>query len=76
VEVATIIGVTGMVLVFLSFIVKRWAWLYSFNLAGTTLLAIYAYMQKDLIFLIVETGLVFFLAYRLLNEVKNGSSES
>ena len=61
----------GMILVFLSFIVKRWVWLYSFNMSGALLLAIYAYLQGDMIFTVVEAGIVLFLLYRLLNELKS-----
>ncbi len=69
-EPATVLGLLGMILVFSSFIVKKWIWLYTFNLVGTAILALYAYIRKDLIFLIVEVGLVFFLFYRLFNELK------
>ncbi len=66
----SLVGLSGMFFVFLSFIIKKWIWLYTFNLTGTSLLALYAYLKHDLIFLIVEAGLVFFLSYRLVNEIK------
>ncbi len=64
-----LLGIAGMLLVFASFIVKRWIWLYSFNMTGALLLAVYAYLRGDYVFLVVETGIVVFLAYRLLGEV-------
>ena len=63
------LGVAGMLLVFASFIVKRWVWLYSFNMTGAILLAVYAYLKGDYVFLVVESGIVGFLAYRLLGEL-------
>jgi lipid-A-disaccharide synthase-like uncharacterized protein len=72
-DVSMAIGLAGMIFVFTSFIVKRWLWLYTFNLTGTVLLTIYAYLKRDLIFLVVEAGLVFFLLYRLLNEIRKSS---
>ncbi len=68
---AEILGLMGMLLVFASFIVKDWKWLYSFNMAGATLLAIYAHLNGDIIFTVVEAGIVVFLAYRLANEIRN-----
>ena len=65
-----LIGLAGMVLVFLSFIVKKWVWLYTFNMSGAILLAIYAYLQGDIIFTVVEAGIVLFLLYRLVNELR------
>ncbi|MCE4624305.1 MAG: hypothetical protein F7C35_00365 [Desulfurococcales archaeon] len=66
-----LIGLAGMILVFLSFIVKRWVWLYTFNMSGALLLAIYAYLQGDIIFTVVEAGIVMFLLYRLVNELRS-----
>ncbi|MEB3774124.1 MAG: lipid-A-disaccharide synthase N-terminal domain-containing protein [Desulfurococcales archaeon] len=68
-EGVQLLGIAGMLLVFASFIVKRWIWLYSFNMTGALLLAVYAYLRGDYVFLVVETGIVVFLAYRLLGEV-------
>jgi len=69
-----LIGLAGMILVFASFVVKRWAWLYAFNMSGAVLLTIYAYLQGDPVFTIVEAGIVGFLAYRLVNELRGGAA--
>lgn len=66
------LGVLGMLLVFASFIVKRWAWLYAFNMSGALVLALYAYLRGDSVFLAVEAGIVGFLAYRLYGELRGG----
>jgi len=73
VDTVQLIGLAGMILVFASFIVKRWVWLYTFNMTGAVLLTIYAYLQGDPVFTIVEAGIVAFLAYRLVNELKSRS---
>ncbi|MEB3816691.1 MAG: hypothetical protein LRS46_01940 [Desulfurococcales archaeon] len=64
-----LLGLAGMLLVFASFIVKRWVWLYALNLSGTVTLTVYAYLRGDPIFTVVEAGIAFFLAYRLGGEV-------
>jgi len=69
------IGLVGMILVFLSFLVKKWTWLYTFNMSGAILLTIYAYLKKDIIFTIVEVGIVAFLLYRLAGELKQQGRE-
>ncbi len=69
-----LIGLVGMILVFLSFIVKRWLWLYLFNASGAAFLALYAYLEGNMIFLLVELGILFFLSYRLVQEA--GSREA
>ncbi len=66
-----VIGVLGLLLVFTSFIVRNWVWLYSFNLSGAVLLTIYAYMIGDPIFTIVEAGISAFLSYRLVSEIRS-----
>ncbi len=66
------IGLVGVVLVFASFVVKDWRWLYSFNMSGAALLAVYAYLTGSMVFLVVEAGIVAFLAYRLYNELTSG----
>ncbi len=65
------LGVVGMLLVFASFIVKRWTWLYGFNMSGALLLTAYAYLRGDPVFTVVEAGIVAFLAYRLYRELKS-----
>ncbi len=67
-----LVGLAGMLLVFTSFVVKRWVWLYGFNLAGTLLLTLYAILIGDPIFTVVEAGIAVFLAYRLLGELRLG----
>ncbi len=66
------VGLVGVILVFASFVVKDWRWLYSFNMSGAALLALYAYLTGSIVFLIVEAGIVAFLAYRLYNELASG----
>jgi len=70
VDAVQAIGLAGMLLVFASFIVKRWTWLYTLNMAGAALLTLYAYLQGDPIFTVVEAGIVAFLAYRLWGELR------
>ncbi len=70
-----LLGLAGMVLVFASFIVKRWTWLYAFNMSGAILLTLYAYLRGDPVFTAVEAGIVGFLAYRLLRETQSQTSE-
>jgi hypothetical protein len=65
-----LLGIIGMILVFASFLVKRWVWLYSLNMSGALLLTIYAYLRRDLVFTLVEAWITGFLAYRLANELK------
>ena len=65
------IGFLGLVLVFVSFIIKRWLWLYTFNMIGSAILTIYAYLRGNLIFTVLEAGLVFFLLRRFLEELKS-----
>ncbi len=70
------VGVAGMLLVFASFIVKDWRWLYSLNLAGSLTLLFYAYLRGDPVFVVVEAGIVGMLAYRLYGEVTGRSRSS
>ncbi len=67
-----LLGLAGMLLIFTSFIVKRWLWLYLFNLSGTLLLTAYAVIIGDPVFTIVEAGIALFLAYRLFIELRDG----
>ncbi|MEM0366284.1 MAG: hypothetical protein QXR02_02310 [Acidilobaceae archaeon] len=69
----TIIGLIGLILVFTSFTVRNWIWLYIFNMTGTLLLTIYAYTIGNIIFTVLEGGLVVFLTYRLLQTLRTGS---
>ncbi|GAB6147572.1 hypothetical protein JCM10135_01130 [Stetteria hydrogenophila] len=68
------VGVAGVILVFASFIVKDWRWLYSFNMSGALLLAVYAYLTGSTVFLVVESGLAVYLAYRLYAELSSRRS--
>ena len=70
------IGIVGMLLVFASFVVKDWRWLYSFNLSGAVLLTLYAYLRRDGVFFVVELGISAFLAYRLVRELRSGGPPS
>ncbi len=65
-----------MLLVFASFIVKRWTWLYAFNMTGAILLTLYAYLRGDPVFTVVEAGIVVFLAYRLYQELRGAARDS
>ena len=64
------LGVIGMILVLVSFVVKDWRWLYSFNMTGAFLLTIYAYLNRDMVFTILEAVIVAIQAYRLAGELK------
>ena len=70
-ELVGVLGVTGMILVLISFIVKDWRWLYSFNMTGAFLLTIYAYMNRDMVFTVLEAVIVGIQAYRLMGELKS-----
>ncbi len=69
-----LLGLAGMLLIFASFIVKRWLWLYVFNLSGTILLTIYAIIIGDPVFTVVEAGIALFLGYRLLTELRHAKT--
>ena len=75
-DFAEAVGIVGMLLVFASFIVKDWKWLYSFNLSGAALLTVYAYLRRDAVFFVVELGISAFLAYRLVKELRAGRPAS
>jgi len=66
----TVLGYIGLTLVFASFVVKRWEWLYAFNMSGAIILSIYAFIKGEAVFFILQTGIAIFLAYRLVNELK------
>jgi len=68
----TVLGYVGLILVFASFAVKRWEWLYAFNMSGAVILSIYALIKGETVFFILQTGIAIFLAYRLINELKRG----
>ena len=70
IDPVTVIGLMGAMLVFTSFIMKKWVWLYSLNLSGATLLLINAYLTKNLVFLVLQSGIVALLSYRLIRELK------
>ncbi|MCE4618792.1 MAG: hypothetical protein F7C37_05040 [Desulfurococcales archaeon] len=71
-----LIGVIGMLLVFTSFTIRNWIWLYMFNLLGTLLLDVYAIIRRDAVFAALETGIAIFLAYRLVDEYRKSRRES
>ena len=66
-----LIGYIGIIFVFASFIVKKWTWLYSFNMLGALALTLYAALKGDLVFTIAESGIFLFLLYKLYNELKS-----
>ncbi len=70
VDIVEVIGFIGLILVFVSFVVKSWIWLYVFNMSGSTILALYAYLRGDLVFTILEAGIVIFLVRRLVSELR------
>lgn len=65
------IGVIGLILVFASFVVKKWTWLYAFNLSGALLLSVYAYLVGNIIFFVLQCGISVLLSCRLIASVKN-----
>lgn len=65
-----ILGYIGLTLVFTSFIVRRWVWLYTFNMLGAIILATYAYLIGNLVFTVLEAGLSFYLLLRLLEVLR------
>ena len=73
---AQAIGVTGMLLVFTSFVARNWAWLYSLNLSGSILLTLYAILNHDPVFTTLECGIVALLIYRLAGEVRRRRLET
>lgn len=70
-ELPQLIGAFGMLLIFSSFIVKAWKWLYTLNFIGTIFLATYAYILGDIVFMTMETGILLFLTYRIMDEIRN-----
>jgi len=66
-----LLGFAGLILVFLSFVVRKWVWLYSFNMSGAVLLTVYALLRGNIVFTILELGIALFLAHRLINEVRS-----
>ncbi len=71
-----VIGYVGLGLVFASFIIKRWTWLYTLNAIGATLLTIYAYLIGNHVFTILEGGLAAYLVARICSEYRARSSQS
>lgn len=65
------LGIIGLILVFASFIIKKWIWLYALNLSGAILLAIYAHLVGNTIFFILQCGISILLSYRLIVTIKN-----
>lgn len=65
-----ILGYVGVALVFVSFIVKRWVWLYGFNMGGAVVLTLYAYLRGDAVFTVLEAGIALYLAARFFSEVR------
>jgi len=72
----TVLGYVGLLLVFTSFVVKRWEWLYAFNMSGAVILSIYAFIKGEAVFFILQTGIAVFLAYRFINELKRGRRQN
>jgi len=64
------IGLIGLVLVFASFIIRNWVWLYALNLSGALMLAVYAFLVGNTIFLILQCGIALLLTYRLIIIIK------
>ncbi len=73
IDIIEVIGFIGLVLVFVSFIIKSWIWLYVFNMSGSAILTLYAYLRGNLVFTILEAGIVVFLVHRLVNELRQRS---
>jgi len=71
-----VLGYIGLGLVFASFVIKRWTWLYTLNALGATVLAIYAHLVGNTVFTILEGGLAIYLLTKLYSEYKSRSSQS
>lgn len=59
-----IVGLIGLILVFLSFTRKKWWWVYGLNGTGSLLLTIYAIILHNWVFTILEAGLTIYLFRR------------
>lgn len=70
IDAAQAIGVAGMLLVFASFLIRNWVWLYGLNLAGTLLLDVYAVIRRDAVFATLESGIALVLVYRFTREIR------
>lgn len=68
---ALLIGAAGLVLVLISFSVRKFLWIYSFNLTGTLLLLAYSIILGDPIFITLQISIGLILIYRLFNELKS-----
>ncbi len=73
IDIIEVIGFIGLILVFVSFVIKSWIWLYIFNMSGSAILTLYAYLRGNLVFTILEAGIVIFLAHRLASELRQRS---
>lgn len=76
IDAAQAIGVAGMLLVFASFLIRNWVWLYGLNLAGTLLLDVYAVIRRDAVFATLESGIALVLVYRFIREIRGGGSST
>lgn len=66
-----VVGLIGLVLVFASFVIRNWVWLYALNLSGALMLAVYAFLVGNIIFLVLQCGIALLLTYRLIITIKN-----
>ncbi len=70
-----VLGYLGLCLVFASFLVKRWSWLYTLNGLGASILAVYAYMIGNKVFTILESVLALYLFAKLYREYRSRFSK-
>jgi len=66
-----VLGYLGLCLVFASFAVKRWSWLYTLNGMGAVVLAIYAYLVGNTVFTLLESVLAAYLFTKLYREYRS-----
>lgn len=66
-----ILGYLGMVFVFASFIMRNWLWLHVFNGIGTALLLIYALLSGNIVFAVVEGGVLALLLYKVYQDLSH-----
>ena len=71
-----IIGLAGLILVFLSFTRKKWWWVYGLNGTGSLLLTTYAILLRNLVFTILEAGLTLYLFTKFIREVRGSSAKA
>ena len=67
---SSFIGFAGLILVFISFTVRKFHWIYGVNIIGTGLLEIYSIILGNFVFIAAEGMILVVLSYRFAREVK------